>query len=495
MKRGSTSVPSLFKTLRFPVAGLALVFFLGGPPQPAMADEPAWLKSLIQHVLKMRVFRDFGILKQSPPAITPTLSADLDPSGLIATYQPGGPTLTAFNAFFQDLGTNGRTCFTCHQPQTGWSVSAASVQARFDASLGTEQIFRLFDGATCPNKDVSTLEARKEAFILLRLKGLIRIPLPLPPNAEFTLTTVSDPYNCTTDPTTGTDPVSGGPMLSMYRRPLPATNLTFVPGLPSSTIPSAIMWDGREPSLEHQAVSATLGHAQASPASDVPNISQQAQIVAFQKGIFTAQAFDNAAGPLEGFFAAKTTGGPVALSRQTIGTPTPPTPDFNLYLPWLNQPGARLSIARGEELFNGTVASGLKGKKAFCAGCHDDANVGNHATKPFFPNLGIAGDPANPPLGLAALDVTGLPVFTFTCTATGKTITVTDPGLALITGKCADIGKFKTPLLRGLASRAPYFHNGSAKTLADLVNFYDAHFDFGFSPQDTADLVNFMNAL
>ena len=42
-----------------------------------------------------------------------------DPAGALATFQPNGATVTANNAFFQNLGTNGRTCFSCHQPQAG----------------------------------------------------------------------------------------------------------------------------------------------------------------------------------------------------------------------------------------------------------------------------------------------------------------------------------------------------------------------------------------
>ena len=65
----------------------------------------------------------------------------------------------------------------------------------------------------------------------------------------------------------------------------------------------------------------------------------------------------------------------------------------------------------------------------------------------------------------------------------------------MITGKCADIGKFKGPILRGLAARAPYFHNGSAATLRDAVNFYDTRFHIGFSGQEKADLIAFLKSL
>ena len=70
-----------------------------------------------------------------------------------------------------------------------------------------------------------------------------------------------------------------------------------------------------------------------------------------------------------------------------------------------------------------------------------------------------------------------------------------DPGRALITGLCADIGKVKGPVLRGLAARAPYFHNGSAMTLNDVVTFYDQRFSIGFTAQERTDLIAFLNSL
>ena len=71
----------------------------------------------------------------------------------------------------------------------------------------------------------------------------------------------------------------------------------------------------------------------------------------------------------------------------------------------------------------------------------------------------------------------------------------TDPGRAMISGKWADIGKFKGPILRGLIARAPYFHNGSARTLGDVVDFYDTRFAIGLTRQEKADLVAFLGSL
>ena len=86
-------------------------------------------------------------------------------------------------------------------------------------------------------------------------------------------------------------------------------------------------------------------------------------------------------------------------------------------------------------------------------------------------------------------------MFTLVNNTTLEAVQTTDPGRALITGKWADIGKVKGPILRGLASRAPYFHNGSAASLTDVLNFYDARFNIGFTPQEKADLIAFLNSL
>ena len=472
------------------------------------AANTAWQLDAMIHMQRMRVFHDVDTGAQPTPPVIPQRTMDADPSGTISTYQPNGDTQTSSNAFFQSLGTNGRSCGTCHQEQTAWSVSAQSVQARFNSSLGTDPIFRLVDGATCPNADVSSLQNKLQAYSLLLSKGLIRIGLPVPANTQFQVNVVSDPYNCNTNPTTGLlSPTSG--IVSIYRRPLPSTNLGFL---------SAIMWDGREPNLFSQSVDATLGHAQANAS---PSTAQQQQIVNFENGVFTAQILDNAAKNLD---ADGATGGPVTLQGQLAGffigindplgqnpTGTPFTPNvFNLFQAWSNLSGGgvnkdRGSVARGETLFNTTQINitgvgglndvlGVQSISGFCGTCHDTPNVGNHSVKAPL-NIGIANaGPNSPP----ALDISGLPVFMLSCTSgplTGQSFIVTDPGRALISGKCADIGKVKGPILRGLAARAPYFHNGSAATLLDVVEFYNQRFNLGFTDQQKSDLVAFLETL
>ena len=96
---------------------------------------------------------------------------------------------------------------------------------------------------------------------------------------------------------------------------------------------------------------------------------------------------------------------------------------------------------------------------------------------------------------MGGLDVSGLPVYTLRNLATGEIKVTTDPGRALITGKWKDVGRFKGPILRGLAARAPYFHNGSAATLEDVIRFYDERFSLGLTAQQKSDLQAFLSAL
>jgi len=174
---------------------------------------------------------------------------------------------------------------------------------------------------------------------------------------------------------------------------------------------------------------------------------------------------------------------------------------MSLFAGWLPQQGnsggaARTSIARGEQLFNSKPiaitgvgglndALGLPVIAGTCTTCHDAPNVGNHSV--VLPiNIGTADASRRTP---------DMPLYTLRNNSTGEQVQTTDPGRALVTGKWADIGKFKGPVLRGLAARAPYFHNGMAATLNDVIDFYDTRFNVGFTAQEKRDLVAFLDAL
>jgi cytochrome c peroxidase len=455
-----------------------------------------------------------------PPIISQSLPS-FDSSGVVESFSLTAPTDTSQHPFFQSLGTNGRACATCHEPRSAWSVSATSIRRRFAISRGKDPIFRVNDGATCDTDDVSTLAAKLSAYSLLLSKGLIRISLPLPTTQlgsnpplppDFSITSVKDPYSCTSLS-------SASPSISVYRRPLPAANLFLTQCTQSdpSCAPLSIMWDGREQSLESQATDATLGHAQAQSS---PTDDQLAQIVNFESNVFDAQAFDFKAGLLS---VDGATGGPIFLSQLDfyIGINDSLSPGFDptvftLFSAWENlsasdhQDAARASIARGETLFNTktftiTNVNGLNlepgdpfGQSGPIAGtcttCHDSPNVGNHSLKLAL-DIGIADAGVKAP---PVVNISGLPVFTVRCISgplQGQSFTVTDLGRAMTTGKCADVGKVKGPILRGLAARAPYFHNGSAASLDDVVKFYNRRFNIGFTAQEKKDLVAFLRAL
>ena len=435
-------------------------------------------------------------------------------SGQAATYSAAGFIDTA-NPFFQSLGSNGRSCASCHQQSEAWTVTPEGVQKRFRASLGTDPIFRLNDGANSPNADVSTLAARRQAYSMLLSKGLIRVGIGIPDNAEFELVKVDDPYGH-----------ASAQELSLFRRPLPTTNLKFL---------STVMWDARETfkdptstdclagtttcfaslhfNLADQSNGATIGHAQG---KQPLTTAQREAIVNFEMGLFTAQVADNAAGRLNALSAR---GGPQHAAQQTFyfGINDVLAGDyrshaafnplaFNLFDAWANpaaEPGddhervdARRAVARGQVLFNTkpiriTQVKGLNDDlqlpviQGSCTSCHDSPNAGNHSV-PAPLDIGVSDKSRRTP---------DLPLYTLRHKLSGEVIETTDPGRALLTGKWQDVGRFKGPVLRGLAARAPYFHNGLAEGLNEVVDFYNQRFGVGLSEREKADLVAFLRAL
>jgi len=441
-------------------------------------------------------------------------------SGVALTISSNG-VIDRGNPFFRSLGANGRSCVSCHQPEEGWSMTPKGLRERFERSNGMDPVFRPNDGANSPLADVSTRQAREAAYSMLLGKGLIRIGIGLPAGAEFELVQVDDPYG-----------FASAAELSLFRRPLASTNLRFL---------STVMWDGRETlrdpastdclfgtttcfaplhvDLADQANTATTGHAQATTPLTT---AQRDAIVDFELGLYTAQQQDDRAGRLSVHGA---NGGPSFLASVAsyfgindtlVGdyrshasfTPTVMT----LYAGWqstiedrLNADPerrdrdvavARRAIARGEALFNSKpiVIRDVHGLNddlqipaivGTCTTCHNTPNAGNHSI-PMPLDIGVADASRRTP---------DLPLYTLRNKSTGATVQTTDPGRALITGRWQDIGRFKGPTLRALAARAPYFHNGSAKDLNELVRFYDQRFGIGFSEQEREDLVAFLKAL
>jgi cytochrome c peroxidase len=441
-------------------------------------------------------------------------------AGQLGTVSTTG-TIDRGNAFFRSLGTNGRSCGSCHFQANAFGLSAEAARAVFAASGGTDPLFAAVDGANCPS--VTPAHGAAGHSLLLN-QGLIRVGLPVPAAAEYSITAVHDPYGCA---------LRGSPAeASVYRRVLPTTNLRFL---------SAVMWDGRETvqpltdrntfasnlraGLLHQAIDATLGHAQAAIS---PTAAQLNAIVDFELALLTAQQTDNTSGVLE---AQEATGGPAALVAAPyfpgINDPLGDNPTgaafdpiaSTLFKSWkdLSNSGRyaepRKALARGEAVFNthpltitGVAglndALGVPAINGTCTTCHDTPNVGNHS-RPLPLDIGIshvATHESDPQLlaALQRLSMPDLPVFQVVCQTgplAGMVRYTSDPGRALISGKCADINRLKGPILRGLAARAPFFHNGSAATLQEVVAFYNLRFQMGLTEREKADLEAFLRAL
>ncbi|MEP6609537.1 MAG: cytochrome C [Burkholderiaceae bacterium] len=452
------------------------------------------------------------------PAL-PNLVPTINDSGFAATFSKVD-VIDRTGPFFQSLGINGRSCSSCHIQGEGWTITPRGVQARFEKTQGDDPIFRLVDGSNSPVADVSTFEARRRAYSMLLSKALIRVGIGIPDGAEFELAAVDDPYG-----------FASAKELSLFRRPLPTANLEFL---------SAVMWDGRETiadpksidcvvgttncfatlhfSLGNQSNSATVGHSEAPlPISS----AQRDAIVDFQMALFTAQIFDAQTGYLTSQGAR---GGAVALSSETFyfGINDTLAGDYRSHLPFTSnsmtlydpwntvQPdasignaelrdrvaSARHAVARGQALFNSKSIEirGVKGLNdalgvpiiaGTCTTCHNAPNIGDHSV-PLPLDIGIAD---------AARRTPDMPLYTLRNKATGETLQTTDPGRALISGKWKDIARFKGPILRGLAARAPYFHNGLAGNLSEVVEFYDTRFGMKLSKEEKADLAAFLRTL
>ena len=126
-----------------PRSVFAVILLAGGVlfATPSCADSDTdWIRGAIHALQKAKHDRDGEDTKQVTPSVIPVQTHDRDPLGVISTLQSGGPTITSTNAFFQDIGSNGRTCFSCHQPQNGWGISASSVRYTFAGSGGKAPI-------------------------------------------------------------------------------------------------------------------------------------------------------------------------------------------------------------------------------------------------------------------------------------------------------------------------------------------------------------------
>jgi len=482
----------------------------------------------------------------------PAWSTFENPSGTLGVLNAEGPIQTRDQPFFQPLGTNGRACVTCHQPADSMSLSVRSILSRWKLSGAKDPLFAPVDGANCPNLPME----KRSSHSLLLSKGLFRIALPWPPRdatgrtirPEFDITLISDPTGCNSDPVYGM--ASKHPHVSVFRRPRMAANLKFVePDKPVSLwsirtgevrpvdpetghrLGGNLMADSRDATLRAQMDDAARTHMQASMGLSP---ADRAAIRRFEVQIYAAQIDDRVGGSLQsdGAFLgpqALRDGKPVAVmaysarpifpeiegwitsrvASSITWRPLVRLPEFPRQRPneaneTPQQRAYRDSVARGYLSFvyrqflirNVADLNGFIGNpvKQTCASCHNMVQTGMDVA-PGYLDIGTNTIPT-------AIPAPDLPLFRIDCHKDapphpylGRRIYTTDLGRALITGRCADVGKVVVQQMRGLAARAPYFANGSAPDLRAVVQYYDDRFHIGYSEQEKTDLVNFMGAL
>lgn len=444
--------------------------------------------------------------------------------GSVGVLNAGGPVVTAGHPFFEPIGGNGRACVTCHQPANAMSLSVEMIRKRWEDTRGKDPLFAPIDGMDCPNLPPD--DPRSHSLLLER--GLFRIFLPWPPkradgsniDPEFTLEVVRDPTGCNTHPEYGLR--SAHPTVSVYRRPRPVANLRYVThqgfgvfafigknGLPATRdpetgLPSAmnLMADARQPTLATQAAEAAAMHLQIGSRLEGERLRR---IVDFEKQVYAAQE----SGDAPGLGVRNVAAGREGLLGNNI---------TNFVVPLGDTPrdgdGKLASIARGHDVFMfrtfwirdamhlNTVGLGNPTKRT-CATCHGMHMMGMDIANGWM-DIGTTNLPwaREEPLNPWNTRKPSLPLFKITCKPDvaphpflGRVFYTQDPGRALISGKCNDVGTIVMQQFRGLAARAPYFSNGSAATLEEMVDFYDRRFNIGFTDQEREDLVNFLAAL
>ena len=462
--------------------------------------------------------------------------------GRLGVLNADGPLDTAGHPFFEPIGANGRACVSCHQPSDGMSLSLETIRERWRVTGGRDPIFAAIDGKNCPNLP----QGDPASHSLLLERGLFRIPLPWPPRAadgtpiepEFTIEVVRDPGGCNLDPVYGL--ASANPTISVYRRPRPVANLKYVvqqkfgvspfvgkTGEPAMRDPETgrplnmnMMADARLATLRSQAVEAGLTHLQM-----VERLSedQLERIEAFERQIYVAQVLRHGAGSLVEPDGAKAfgprnllLGEEGVLGNNTTRWVFPMGDVWRAPAPGDSpeQIAMRESIRRGQEVFHfrtfwirdsmhlNTVGLGNPTKRT-CATCHGMHMTGMDSANGWMDigttNLPWAREtPRNPWTDEREL----MPLFRITCKDgvpphpyLGRVFYTQDPGRALISGKCNDVGTIVMQQLRGLAARAPYFSNGSAGSLGEMVDFYDRRFNIGLTDREREDLVNFLGSL
>lgn len=335
---------------------------------------------------------------------------------------------------------NGRTCLTCHSITTG-TFSPEDARQRLAANPG-DPLF-VGDGLDDGVSGTSRIETH----------ATVRVEIPLPPRVKL----ANDPS---------------------------ATSVTLLRGTPTTRNTPALqpvfMYDGRDLTLEAQALGAIRAHAQN---GFEPTPLQLELIAEFQRSS-------------PRFFSS------LPLYLFAHGGPPPRLPN-----------GVTASEKRGRAMFD-DVPITPGSTRGLCAMCHSgpmlDVSNEFNIFLPDLPGLRFFG------VGVTERNKLNLPTHEFIIDGIDRVVTP-DPGACLtdppdpnefppeLFGPGGPLplsiacSLFKTPSLWGVRHTAPYFHDNSSKTLKEVAEQYTFMFRLFagiiLTPQDEADIVAFLKLL
>jgi cytochrome c peroxidase len=387
-------------------------------------------------------------------------------AGFAAAFSTTG-SIDFTNDFNTPQGSNGRDCGTCHQVTAGWGIRPLEATILFLATDGTHPLYNVID-ANRPDADVSTVEARWANYSMLRQGKFLRLVKP-PATADYDVIAANDPFGFGT-----------AANLLFFRRPLPTASFRSHTTMWDSA--NTVGTDLREGLLKQARGNITGAQQGTTPVTPEEIAAREAlvgRIVDQEMGFAHAQLYMWGAGWLN---AGGARGGPeFAAAEGKVQGP------FNLFDAWAGSSNfKRAQIARGQAIFNSTNAANSRS----CNGCHNIVNNGQNMNGTLFNIKTSDADRAKPDMAIYTFRKKGSDG-----TNPADTVMSTDPGRGIRNGLFADLNKFKTPNLRGLAARGPYFHNGIADTLLDVVRHYESALGFVYTAQEEADLVAFLTAL
>ncbi|MEO5728340.1 MAG: cytochrome c peroxidase, partial [Byssovorax sp.] len=177
------------------------------------------------------------------------IESESESEGAIGTAQQAVSGKSIFKR--GTFGGNGRTCLTCHSDETG-TFSLSEVQARFAADPG-DPLFLSLDG------DGATGASNHRLLDY----GTMLVTVPLAPGVVL-----------------ADDPTATSVQLE---RSIPST-------LNTPALDPVLMWDGRAPTLEAQALGAIQTHAQA---TETPSAGDLHKIAAYEKTLFSSTKLED----------------------------------------------------------------------------------------------------------------------------------------------------------------------------------------------------------